>query len=70
MRQFMTAVAALAAFGAVVATAQAARAEVRIVAVGDSSFLAMGVPQNQTYLAQLEAALRARGHHVTVTNRA
>jgi hypothetical protein len=35
----------------------AARAEVRIVAVGDSSFLEVGVPQNQTYLAQLEAAL-------------
>jgi acyl-CoA thioesterase I len=46
----------------------AARAEVRIVAVGDSSFLEVGVPQNQTYLAQLEAALRARGHQVTVKN--
>jgi hypothetical protein len=43
-------------------------AEVRIVALGDSSFLAVGVPQNHTYPAQLEAALRARGHHVTVTN--
>jgi GDSL-like Lipase/Acylhydrolase family len=46
----------------------AARAEVRIVSVGDSSFLAVGVPQNQTYPAQLEAALRARGHQVAVTN--
>ena len=43
-------------------------AGVRIVALGDSSFLAVGVPQNQTYPAQMEAALRARGHHVTVTN--
>jgi GDSL-like Lipase/Acylhydrolase family len=46
----------------------ASRADVRVVAVGDSSFLAAGVPQNQTYPAQLEAALRARGHHVTLTN--
>ena len=68
MRQFMMTVMALAAFGAMAATAQVARAEVRIVAVGDSSFLEVGVPQNQTYLAQLEAALRARGHQVTVKN--
>ena len=43
-------------------------AGVRIVALGDSSFLAVGVPQNQTYPAQLEAALKAKGHQVTVTN--
>jgi GDSL-like Lipase/Acylhydrolase family len=41
---------------------------IRIVALGDSSLLAVGVPQNQTYPAQLEAALRVRGHHVAVTN--
>jgi uroporphyrinogen-III synthase len=35
-------------------------AEVRIVALGDSEI--------QVYPAQLEAALRARGHQVTVTN--
>jgi hypothetical protein len=46
----------------------AARAEVRIVAVGASSIRGYGVPESQAYPAQLEAALRARGHQVTVTN--
>ncbi len=45
-----------------------ALAEVRIVAVGDSSIRGVGVSANQTYPAQLEAALRARGYEVTVTN--
>jgi lysophospholipase L1-like esterase len=45
-----------------------ARAEVRIVAVGASSIRGYGVPESQAYPAQLEAALRARGHQVTVTN--
>jgi lysophospholipase L1-like esterase len=45
-----------------------ALAEVRIVALGDSQIRGSGVPRNQTYPAQLEAALRARGHQVTVTN--
>jgi acyl-CoA thioesterase I len=43
-------------------------AQVRIVALGDSSFVGGGVPANQAYPAQLEAALRAKGHRVTVTN--
>jgi hypothetical protein len=43
-------------------------AEVRIVALGDSSIRGVGVSSDQTYPAQLEAALRARGHQVTVTN--
>jgi lysophospholipase L1-like esterase len=43
-------------------------AEVRIVALGDSQIRGKGVPESQAYPAQLEAALRARGHQVTVTN--
>jgi acyl-CoA thioesterase I len=43
-------------------------AEVRIVALGDSGIRGKGVPESQAYPAQLEAALRARGHQVTVTN--
>jgi acyl-CoA thioesterase I len=45
-----------------------ALAEVRIVALGDSGIRGKGVPENQAYPAQLEVALRARGHQVTVTN--
>jgi acyl-CoA thioesterase I len=45
-----------------------ALAEVRIVALGDSGIRGKGVPESQAYPAQLEAALRARGHRVTVTN--
>src|SRR6266446_4609065 len=43
-------------------------AEIRIVALGDSGIRGKGVPESQAYPAQLEAALRARGHQVTVTN--
>jgi acyl-CoA thioesterase I len=46
----------------------AAFAEVHIVALGDSGIRGKGVPESQAYPAQLEAALRARGHQVTVTN--
>src|SRR5260370_10317715 len=45
-----------------------ALAEVRIVALGDSGIRGKGVPESQAYPAQLEAALRARGHQATVTN--
>jgi lysophospholipase L1-like esterase len=45
-----------------------ALAEVRIVALGDSGIRGKGVPESQAYPAQLEAALRARGHQVSVTN--
>jgi len=45
-----------------------ALAEVRIVALGDSGIRGKGLPESQAYPAQLEAALRARGHQVTVAN--
>jgi acyl-CoA thioesterase-1 len=51
----------------VLSTATAA-AEVRIVALGDSGIRGKGVAEGEAYPAQLEAALRARGHQVTVTN--
>src|SRR5882762_749348 len=44
-----------------------ALAEVRIVALGDSGIRGKGVLESQAYPAQLEAALRARGHQATVT---
>jgi hypothetical protein len=43
-------------------------AEVRIVAVGTSGIWGAGVLQSEAYPAQLERALRAKGHQVTVTN--
>jgi len=44
------------------------KAEARIVALGDSAIRGRGVSASEAYPAQLEAALRARGHRVTVLN--
>lgn len=44
----------------------AAATPVRIVAFGDSLAAGFGLPRNQGFEAQLEAALRARGHDVTI----
>jgi hypothetical protein len=49
-------------------SAATASPEVRIVALGDSGIRGKGAPESQAYPSQLEAALRARGHQVTVTN--
>lgn len=40
----------------------------RIVAMGDSLTAGLGVPEDQAYPAQLQDALRARGHDVEVIN--
>ena len=45
-----------------------ARADVSIVCLGDSGIRGKGVPEEDAYPAQLERALRAKGHHVTVSN--
>ncbi|HET9273686.1 MAG TPA: GDSL-type esterase/lipase family protein, partial [Methyloceanibacter sp.] len=39
-----------------------------IVAFGDSLAAGLGLPQDQAFPAQLEAALKARGHDVRVIN--
>lgn len=39
-----------------------------IVAFGDSLTAGLGLPQDQAFPAQLEAALKARGHEATVVN--
>ena len=39
-----------------------------IVALGDSLTAGFGLPQDEAFPAQLEAALKARGHNVTVVN--
>lgn len=42
--------------------------DLRIVVLGDSNIAGYGVDPNQSYPAQLERALRARGHAVVVIN--
>jgi acyl-CoA thioesterase I len=42
--------------------------ETVIVALGDSLTAGYGLPQDQSFPAQLEAALKARGHNVRVIN--
>lgn len=56
---------ALATF---LATGAAGAGDVRIVAIGDSNTYGYELPRDQTYPAQLEAQLRARGHDVTIVN--
>jgi len=46
----------------------AAPAQIHIVALGDSGIRGHGVSAGEAYPAQLEAALKARGHQVSVTN--
>ena len=43
-------------------------AEVRLLAFGDSLTAGFGLPANQSFPAQLERALRKRGHAVAVIN--
>lgn len=43
-------------------------AEVKIIAFGDSLTAGYGLSQSEAYPAQLEAALRTRGHNVEVIN--
>ncbi len=52
----------------VLAAGAAARAEHRIVVLGDSNIAGYGVDPDHAYPAQLERALRARGHAVVVIN--
>jgi acyl-CoA thioesterase I len=47
---------------------RAAAGETVIVALGDSLTAGYGLPQDQSFPAQLEAALKARGHDVRVVN--
>ena len=68
MRHFVTAlVVALALVAARPAEAQAPR-EVRIVALGDSLTAGYQLPPGDAFPVKLQAALRARGHAVSVEN--
>ena len=57
----------LAAFTAQAATPAIAK-PLTIVAFGDSLVAGLGLPQEQAFPARLEAALRERGHDVTILN--
>ena len=65
LRSVMSGAAVVSAisFGATVA-----KAEVRIVALGDSAIRGHGVSASNSYPGQLGSALKARGHNVTVVN--
>lgn len=66
----MRSVAAGAALvSAICLGATVVKADVRIVALGDSAIRGHGVSASEAYPAQLEAALKSRGHKVTVVNR-
>ena len=43
-------------------------APIKVVALGDSLTAGLGLPANEAFPAKLEAALRARGHDVTIVN--
>ncbi len=51
-----------------IASAQADAAPIRLVAFGDSLTTGYGLARADSFAAKLEAALKAKGHNVTVTN--
>jgi acyl-CoA thioesterase-1 len=56
------------AFGAIAFTGVAFAEPIRIVAFGDSNTYGMNMSREQSYPAQLEAMLKAKGYDVTVVN--
>jgi acyl-CoA thioesterase I len=69
MRLLSLVAAALIGMSAQAACAETAETnEMVIVALGDSLVAGYGLPQDQSFPAQLEAALRARGQNVRVVN--
>lgn len=68
MRTFKTTLIACVVLFLMTATAVWAQQPVRIVAFGGSSTFGQGLERFDAYPAKLEAALKARGHNVTVTN--
>lgn len=60
--------ARLALAGAILTCAATARAEIKIVAIGDSNLDVPHIAKTDMYPAVLERMLRERGHKVSVTN--
>jgi acyl-CoA thioesterase-1 len=55
-------------FFVVPAALQPAAAQVQVAVIGDSNVYGKGVPTSENYPSQLEAALKARGLNVSVSN--
>ena len=61
-------VAVLHLFCALALCRPAEAASIKVVAIGDSLTAGLGLPADQAFPAKLEAALKARGHDVTIVN--
>jgi acyl-CoA thioesterase I len=68
LRACLALLAATLLFTASLPKAEAEGGKVTIVALGDSLTAGLGLPENESFPAQLEAALKARGHDVSVIN--
>jgi acyl-CoA thioesterase-1 len=68
MNKFKTWLSGIVIAGALLAPPLAAADPVRIVAVGDSLTAGYGVGPGESFPEQLEVALKARGHDVSVAN--
>ena len=67
IRAFL-ALLAIAAFFTLSLTTTGAYAQVQIAVIGDSGIAGPGVAPSENYPSQLEAALRARGLNVRISN--
>lgn len=68
LRIFFAPFALAALFSVFTAAVNPAIAQVRIAVIGDSNVYGKGVSTSENYPSQLEAALKARGLNVTVSN--
>jgi acyl-CoA thioesterase-1 len=66
--RYLIFVAAVLLFALSLQTSEASPRGTVIVTLGDSLTAGYGLPQAQSFPAQLEAALKAKGHDVTVVN--
>ncbi len=51
-----------------IVVAEPARAQVRVAIIGDSNVYGKGISSSENYPSQLEAALKARGFNVSISN--
>jgi acyl-CoA thioesterase I len=68
VRHFVMALLAALALGTTNPAAAQAQREIRIVALGDSLTAGYQLPPGDAFPVKLQAALRARGHQVSIEN--